>query len=172
MVEATAHGDGIHRTVQYSVWRNDVEPEEGFSRELISVFAKKDQDWNAKTHPETKPGINTIMKAFQDQVSTQPQKHFLGTRGKDAAGAFGAYQWLTFAQVNENVVHLARGIKKLGLCPDFEAEDKTWRFCGIWARNRQEWLTTLLAGMHYNITNVGFYDAMNTKAVDFIMEQT
>lgn len=60
----------------------------------------------------------------------------------------------------------------LGLCPDFEAEGRSWRFCGIWARNRQEWLTTLLAGMHYNITNVGFYDAMSVQAVDFIMKQT
>jgi len=30
----------------------------------------------------------------------------------------------------------------------------------------------MLAGMHYKITNVGFYDAMSVKAVDFIMEQT
>lgn len=43
---------------------------------------------------------------------------------------------------------------------------------GTWARNRQEWLTTLLAGMHYNITNVGFYDAMSVNAVDYILNQT
>jgi long-subunit acyl-CoA synthetase (AMP-forming) len=30
----------------------------------------------------------------------------------------------------------------------------------------------MLAGMHYKITNVGFYDAMSVKAVDFIIEQT
>jgi long-subunit acyl-CoA synthetase (AMP-forming) len=26
--------------------------------------------------------------------------------------------------------------------------------------------------MHYNITNVGFYDAMSVNAVDYIMNQT
>lgn len=30
----------------------------------------------------------------------------------------------------------------------------------------------LCAGMHYNITNVGFYDAMSVNAVDYIMNQT
>jgi long-subunit acyl-CoA synthetase (AMP-forming) len=30
----------------------------------------------------------------------------------------------------------------------------------------------MLAGMHYNMTNVGFYDAMNPSAVDFIIKQT
>lgn len=31
---------------------------------------------------------------------------------------------------------------------------------------------TLLAGMHYDVTTVGFYDAMTTKQVDHILEQT
>ena len=47
-----------------------------------------------------------------------------------------------------------------------------WRFIGIWAKNRPEWLTTLLAGMHYGITTVGFYDAMGPESVDFILNQT
>lgn len=79
---------------------------------------------------------------------------------------------MSFADVDRNVTNLARGIMKLGFCPEREAEDRMWRFVGIWARNRQEWTTTLLAGMHYNITNVGFYDAMNVQAVDYIMNQT
>lgn len=111
------------------------------------------------------------MKGFLDTVARQPQKHFLGTRSKNG-DVYGAYNWLSFAQVNENVKHLARGLMKLNFCPEHEGEGKMWRFCGIWARNRQEWLTTMLAGMHYKITNVGFYDAMSVKAVDFIMEQT
>lgn len=61
---------------------------------------------------------------------------------------------------------------KNNFCPEHDAEGRTWRFCGIWARNRQEWMVTLLAGMHFNITNVGFYDAMNIQAVDYILNQT
>ena len=58
------------------------------------------------------------------------------------------------------------------LCPEIQAEGKAWRFCGVWARNREEWMITLLAGMHFGITNVGFYDAMNIQAVDYILNQT
>ena len=61
---------------------------------------------------------------------------------------------------------------KLDLCPQVNAEGRPWRFCGIWARNRQEWLTTEFAGMHYNITNVGFYEAMGPAAADYIIKQT
>ena len=68
---------------------------------------------------EPRAGINTIMKAFKDSVRRFPQKNFLGTRAKNADGTFGAYEWLSYTQVDRNVSNLARGIKKLGLCPDF-----------------------------------------------------
>ena len=31
---------------------------------------------------------------------------------------------------------------------------------------------SLIAAMHYNITSVGFYDAMSPEQVDFIINQT
>ena len=58
----------------------------------------------------------------------------------------------------------------LDLCP--EVGDEGFRFCGIWSKNRAEWMTTLLACMHYKITVVGFYDAMGTSAVEYILNQT
>ena len=58
----------------------------------------------------------------------------------------------------------------LNLCP--EVGDEGFRFCGIWSKNRAEWMTTLLACMHYKITVVGFYDAMGTQSVEFILNQT
>ena len=57
----------------------------------------------------------------------------------------------------------------LELCP---AQEDGFKFCGIWAKNRWEWTTTLLGCMHYKITSVGFYDAMATQAVEFIFDQT
>jgi hypothetical protein len=44
MVEAT-QGDGVVRNVQYAVWRNDIEQQEGHSRELVSIHAPKDTNW-------------------------------------------------------------------------------------------------------------------------------
>jgi hypothetical protein len=60
---------------------------------------------------EARPGINTLMKAFQDGVRAHPNKHFLGTRRKNDDGTFGAYEWLSYTDVNRNVTNLARGIK-------------------------------------------------------------
>ena len=59
----------------------------------------------------------------------------------------------------------------LDLCPEVGGDD-VFRFCGIWSKNRWEWMTTLLACMHYKITVVGFYDAMGIPAVEFILNQT
>lgn len=50
-----------------------------------------------------------------------------------------------------------------------QAEGRSWSFNGIWSLNRAEWAITLLAGMHYDITTVGFYDAMGIDQVDFIL---
>jgi len=58
------------------------------------------------------------------------------------------------------------------LAPEVEGEGKQWRFIGIWAKNRWEWLTTLIANMYYNVTTVGFFDAMGPTQVDFILNQT
>lgn len=43
---------------------------------------------------------------------------------------------------------------------------------GIWAKNRQEWLTTHLANMYFAFTTIGFFDSMGPESVDFIMNQT
>ena len=51
-------------------------------------------------------------------------------------------------------------------------EDRDWHFCGVWAKNCWEWTATLLACMHYDMTTVGFYDAMSAEQVDFILNQT
>ena len=68
-------GDGIVRNIEYAVWRNDVDPEEGYSRELISVKAPKDCDWEAtmESSLEPYPGCDTLMKIFQHQVKNIPK---------------------------------------------------------------------------------------------------
>ena len=112
-------------------------------------------------------------------MAANPNDPFLGTRPKlsvpEADGnEFGAYTWLSYEQVDENSKNLARGLRKNNFCPEVadEFEGKHFSFCGIWSKNRQEWLTTLLGCMHYNYTVVGFYDAMGVKSVDFILNQT
>ena len=112
------------------------------------------------------------MDAFQLNVKNNRDRAYAGYREKDAEGNFGPYVWKTYGEIDEISSNLARGIKHLDLAPDVDGEGKKWRFLGLWAKNRWEWQTTLLAAIHYNITSVGFYDAMGSEALDFIFNQT
>jgi len=96
------------------------------------------KDWDAVYcgNPAPREGIDTLMKAFKDGVRRHPHRNFLGTRPRLEGETYGPYQWLTWGDVDKNVSNLARGMMKLSLCPEFEAENKKWRFVGIWARNR------------------------------------
>jgi len=171
MVESTSQGDGIVRNVNYAKWREGTE-KAGYSRELVNLHDADIEDWDKVFNMNKFHGtenINTILKSFLHHARNTPNAHFLGTRATQEEGKFGDYVWQSYSDVAKNVGNLARGMMKLGLCPVHKAEDLEWRFCGIWARNRAEWLTTLLAGMHFKITNVGFYDAMSITAIDYIV---
>ena len=100
MVEATAQGDGLVRNVQYAVWRTDAEQSAGYSRELVNAADAGVKDWDAvfNHNPESKPGVNTLMKAFRSSVEAHPEKNFLGTRHKNDDGTFGEYEWLSYKQ--------------------------------------------------------------------------
>lgn len=99
----------------------------------------------------------------------------MGTRrknGTDDKGkpTFGPYEWKTYVEGDKIMDDLARGMHTLGLFSDPRmVDDKSWRFNGIWSLNCEEWAMTLLAAMHYNVTTVGFYDAMTPNQVDFIL---
>jgi long-subunit acyl-CoA synthetase (AMP-forming) len=118
--------------------------------------------------------MDTLLNIFKRNVTTLANRPFLGTREQLPAGAdgkvqFGDYTWQTWGEIDAKAQKLAKGFMVLDLCPEVRAEDKDWRFVGIWAKNRWEWTTTLLAAMHYKITTVGFYDAMSNEQVDFIL---
>lgn len=77
-------------------------------------------------------------------MKDRKDEDFLGTREKNADGTFGAYKWSTYGQVQNKAHRIARAIKKLDLAPEVEGEGRLWRFNGIWAKNREEWLITYL----------------------------
>jgi long-chain acyl-CoA synthetase len=58
------------------------------------------------------------------------------------------------------------------LAPVVQGEGKDQRFIAIWAKNREEWTMTLLAGMKVRTTVFGFYDAQGPESVNMIVEQT
>jgi long-subunit acyl-CoA synthetase (AMP-forming) len=52
------------------------------------------------------------------------------------------------------------GFTALNMTPNIEAEGTKWRFMGIYAKNREEWVLTHLANMKNSITSVAFYDTL------------
>ena len=80
MVEAVPQGDGVERRIQYASWRQDKDPQEGYSRELISnrVDPRFYDDLGAIPQPF---GENdTLFKLFKRNVADRPNENFLGTR--------------------------------------------------------------------------------------------
>ena len=174
MVQATNAGDGIERRVQYGKWREDKPAEEGYSRELVNQGLDPQYYDRLDELPFLAEGGMTLLECFQNHVANRGDEPFLGTRpmvGTSEKGApvFGDYQWESYRQVSSDVENLANGMIALRLAPDIEGEGQIWRFVGIWAQNRAEWAKTLLACMHYNMTTVGFYDAMGVSQVDYIL---
>ena len=119
------------------------------------------------------PGVTTLLQVFESNVADNPDAPFLGCRKKQEDGSFGEYEWISRQEADTKAKSLARGLEAGGFCPEVDAEEgKKIRFCGLWSKNRWEWSLTLLACMHYNITAVGFFDAMGAVQMDFILKQT
>ena len=96
-----------------------------------------------------------------------PNEGFLGSRDPSKDGA--PYVWKTWAQVEDIVNNLAAGIAHLGLMPEVEEEGDAWRFMGIYAKNREEWVMTDLATMRQSGTVIAFYDTLGPSAVEFVI---
>jgi long-subunit acyl-CoA synthetase (AMP-forming) len=177
MVQST-QGDGVHRPVMYAKFRTDKAATPGYSAELVSTKLDSKYYDNLDGMPLSIPDCDTVLKHFQRQATTQRDAPFLGTRPqlaeKDAKGGplFGPYQWETYNQVSEKTKQVACAVRNLKMAEPVEGEKAPIRMCGIWAKNRAEWLTTLLGLCRVRTVAVGFYDAMGDEAVDFIIAQT
>jgi long-subunit acyl-CoA synthetase (AMP-forming) len=47
-----------------------------------------------------------------------------------------------------------------------------WRFLGIMAKNRHEWLEALMACCFSSVTVAGFYDTLGIDGCEYILSQT
>jgi len=66
-------------------------------------------------------------------------------------------------------------LNDLELAPVEESIDedgKTWRFCGLWSKNRWEWNTIFFATQILKVTVIGFYDSMSPDAINYCCERT
>ena len=54
--------------------------------------------------------------------------------------------------------------------PEIEAEGSIWRFMGIYAKNREEWLFSYLATARQSATAIAFYDTLGPSAIEFVIQ--
>lgn len=106
-------------------------------------------------------GVDNLWSIFTHQVKRQPDANFLGSRDPTQDGA--PYVWKTWAKVNEIVDDLAAGYQKLNLLPEIEGDGKMWRFMGIYAKNREEWVFSDYATIRQKGTTIAFYDTLGPK---------
>jgi len=140
MVDKTK-GDGVVRNTQYAVWRDDKEPEKGYSRELVHKDLDRKYWEDLSLRPRHNPKCLTFLDYFEDNVATKANLPWLGTRevtGKDDKGKniFGDYKWLTWSKVQTNAQLLAQSMKALDFAPSTEGDGRSWNFIGIWSKNR------------------------------------
>jgi long-chain acyl-CoA synthetase len=67
---------------------------------------------------------------------------------------------------------LAKAMFHLNLAPEVHAEDKVWKFLGIFSKNREEWIISELAGISQGITTVPLYDTLGPESVEYVINQT
>ena len=67
---------------------------------------------------------------------------------------------------------LAIGYEALNLVPVTRAEEKDYKFMGIFAKNREEWAVSTLACMRNSVTVVPFFDSLGSDALKFVINQT
>ena len=72
----------------------------------------------------------------------------------------------------EDIENCARGYLELDLLEEHEEEGKKYKFLGIYAKNREEYIVAELAGHHLAATIVPLYDTLGLDGLDFIMKQT
>ena len=70
---------------------------------------------------------------------------------------------------------MARYLYAREMCPVIkteEGEKGSFRFLGLYAKNREEWAITDLAGALSGITVVTLYDTLGKDSIEYILEQT
>jgi hypothetical protein len=155
--------------VPYGKFRDDKPAKPGYSKELVSVNMNPAcYEDISKIVPTEHRDCDTLLKHFERHAKDRPTAPFLGQRpetNKSAKGndRFGPYEWKTFGEIKTISENVAKTVIQKDLAPEVEGENpgEMKRFIGIWAKNRWEWMTTMIVGMKINAAIVGFYDAMN-----------
>lgn len=146
---------------------------------------KKDGQTQVIRHPTTANselrqtmhlGIKTMWETFEYNLKVgRENKNFVGYRKRNEKKELeNKYTWVTYGEANTKILNFCRGLNVMNLCPKIELENETesFRFLGIYSKNRPEWLYSYFAAMRDTITIVTIYDTLGDVALEHIFTQT
>ena len=144
------------------------------SKEGETKILRRPDVANSSLYKSDQYGLGSVIAAFDRCLLKFPNKKFLGTRKHIQKDEYGEYEWKTFAQINELSNYFLYGINELNLCPEINFEDikETYKFFGIYSKNREEWVVADLGCQKNSITIVTIYDTLGVQAIEFIFNQT
>ena len=120
-------------------------------------------------------GCKTVWESFEiNLIKKRHKNNFIGYRKKIKKDELEKkYTWINYEQANDILTNFSLGLNILNLCPVIKFEDEqSFRFLGIYSRNKKEWLLSYLGAMRDSITIVTIYETLGDKAVEFILEQS
>ena len=120
-------------------------------------------------------GCETILDSFEINLKKNRHKcNFLGYRKKTNKNELEKkYTWITYEEANILLTNFCLGLNVMNLCPIINIENEgSFRFLGIYSRNKKEWLLSFLGAMKDSITIVTIYETLGDQAVEYILEQT
>jgi len=145
---------------------------------------KKEGETQIIRHPTTAKGelrqimhlgINTMWDTFEHNLKVgRAKKNFVGYRKKISKTELeNKYTWITYEEANTKILNFCRGLNVLNLCPEIKLENEdSFRFLGIYSKNRPEWLLSYFGAMRDTITIVTIYDTLGDIALEHIFTQT
>ena len=169
-------GGSASKPIQYAV--PVTEPGKGET----AIYRNPTHKDKLMTAPKT--GARTIQEILLHNFKETPSREYLGYRPviswkmdekskRTVPILKEAYQYYTFAQVEEKCRALGSGIENLGLAPvKSQFKDYKLRFVGIHGKNSVEWVITDLANSLYGYTSMPLYDTLGEEAVEFMLNET
>jgi long-chain acyl-CoA synthetase len=116
----------------------------------------------AERMPDSLNGATTLYELFQQSAEAHADRSCVGWRPVDASGAIGAYNFLTYRQVQSKARELASAFVAAGISPGSSAK------VGVFAPNRLEWMLCIRAVDLLGLTIVPIYDSLGEAAVEYI----
>ncbi|CAL0300203.1 unnamed protein product [Lupinus luteus] len=111
--------------------------------------------------PPMDPDFSTAWDIFSVSVINHPHNRMLGSR-KIVDGKIGPYNWKTYKEVYDEVLHIGSALRASGAEPGSSV--------GVYGANCPQWIVAMEACSAHSFVCVPLYDTLGPGAVNFIID--